>query len=660
MRPSKRLLVANRGEIAVRIMDTAKKMGIETIAVYSDADRHALHVRMADDAVDIGPSPAQESYLNIERVIAAGRHAKADAIHPGYGFLSEHAAFARAVRNAGMIFVGPSGDAIEAIGNKASAKSLMGSAGVPMLPGFHGDAQDDATLLTAIEQVGRPALIKAVAGGGGRGMRLVGPNDDPLSCLKAARQEAASGFGDDRVLIEKFITHPRHVEVQVFADQHGHVCHLFERDCSLQRRHQKVLEEAPAPELDEDVRAAMGRAAEDAARSIGYEGAGTVEFLLDRDGSFYFLEINTRLQVEHPVTEMITGLDLVEWQLRIAAGEFLPEPPKTASGHAMEARLCAEVPAQSFRPSVGRITKLRFPDLPGLRVDSGVEEGDHVSPHYDSMLAKLITHGANRQEAADKLQLALARTEICGVETNRDFLMALLRDEEFRLGGMTTRMIDEKIDHLVQPQEISQEVLVLAIIRALKSAQTQHKSHMAHSPFGAILGWAMNGEAFRQIRLFDGAWLDYTIQELGQDCFISMPDGRHLVVSITRDDGSQLSVNINGNPTNGLAHLDDGGIRVVTQMGSWHVPVYDALAQSSGEAESDLMVRAQIPGLVTDIHVAEGDVVEADHPLLTMEAMKIVTTFRAQRRAKVGAVRAQIGGQVAEGQTLIILEDEHD
>ncbi len=660
MRPIKRLLVANRGEIAVRIMETAKKMGMETIAIYSDADRHARHVRMADDAVDIGPSPAQESYLNIERLIAAGRHARADAIHPGYGFLSEHAAFARAVRDAGMIFVGPSGDAIEAIGNKASAKSLMGAAGVPMLPGYHGEQQDDPTLLAAIEEVGRPALIKAVSGGGGRGMRLVGPDDDPLSSLKAARQEAASGFGDDRVLIEKFITHPRHVEVQVFADQHGHVCHLFERDCSLQRRHQKVLEEAPAPLLDADVRAAMGKAAEDAARSIGYEGAGTVEFLLDGDGSFYFLEINTRLQVEHPVTEMITGLDLVAWQLKIASGEILPEPPKTIHGHAMEARLCAEVPAQSFRPSIGRITSLRFPDLPGLRIDSGVEEGDEVSSHYDSMIAKLITHGANRLEAADKLLMALAQTEIAGVETNRDFLMALLRDENFRSAKMTTRMIDEKIDELVQPSEMGDEVLVLAIIRALKHARGQTTSHMPHNPFGGIHGWAMNGEAMRYLRLFHGQWADYTAQEVGQDCFITMPDGRHLVVSITNDDGRLLSLNINGQPSNGLATPDQGGIRVVTQSGSWHVPIYDALAQSSGEDESDLMIRAQIPGLVTDIHVAEGDLVAADQPLITMEAMKIVTTFRAQRRARVQEVRAQIGGQVAEGQTLIMLEEEDD
>ncbi|MEY4375862.1 MAG: hypothetical protein RJB26_412, partial [Pseudomonadota bacterium] len=417
----RKLLIANRGEIACRVMRTARRMGIATVAVYSDADAEALHVRLADEAIRLGPATARESYLDSARVIAAALASGADAIHPGYGFLSENAAFAEACIAAGLCFVGPPAAAIRAMGGKSAAKALMETAGVPVVPGYHGDDQHVQTLQAAAERIGYPVLLKASAGGGGKGMRVVARSEDFAAALASCQREAAASFGDAHVLVEKYLERPRHVEIQVFADQHGHCLYLHERDCSVQRRHQKVLEEAPAPGLSAEQRCAMGEAATRAAQAVGYVGAGTVEFIMGADGNFHFMEMNTRLQVEHPVTEMITGLDLVEWQLRVAMGEPLPltQAQVPLRGHAIEARLYAEAPLKGFLPSTGKLVHLRFPETSAaVRVDTGVTCGDTITPYYDPMIAKLIVHGTNREEALVRLRVALAACEIAGPETN--------------------------------------------------------------------------------------------------------------------------------------------------------------------------------------------------------------------------------------------------
>ncbi|HXA25930.1 MAG TPA: acetyl-CoA carboxylase biotin carboxylase subunit, partial [Acetobacteraceae bacterium] len=431
------LLIANRGEIACRIVRTARRMGVATVAVYSEADANALHVKAADRAISIGPAPARDSYLNIPRIIAAARQSGADAVHPGYGFLSENPAFAEACVDAGLTFVGPPAVAMRAMGSKSAAKALMERSGVPLLPGYHGENQDTAFLADQAIRIGFPVMIKAVAGGGGRGMRIVTAANDFVQALAAARQEAASAFGEDRVLIERYLERPRHIEVQVFADTHSNVVHLFERDCSAQRRHQKVIEEAPAPGLDEARRTAMGAAAVAAARAIGYVGAGTVEFVANADG-FFFLEMNTRLQVEHPVTEMITGLDLVEWQLRVAAGERLPltQDAIRIDGHAIEARIYAEDPSRDFAPSTGRLALFRTPDASdSVRIDTGFATGDEISIHYDALLAKLICRGRTRDEALHIMRRALADTDVVGVTSNLDLLFRIAGHPDFAAGG---------------------------------------------------------------------------------------------------------------------------------------------------------------------------------------------------------------------------------
>jgi len=448
------VLIANRGEIACRIIRSARRMGLRTVAVYSEADRGALHVRLADEAVEIGPAEARRSYLDIERILEAARSTTAQAIHPGYGFLSENAGFARACEAAGIVFVGPPASAIERMGSKSEARLLMAAAGVPVLPGYDGDDQGDDVLEAQARQLGFPLLVKPTAGGGGKGMRVVRGAGELIDALASSRREASKAFGDPRLLLERFVEKGRHVEIQVFADKHGGALHLFERDCSLQRRHQKVIEEAPAPRLDDPTRSAMGEAAVAAARAVGYVGAGTVEFLYDGRG-FYFLEMNTRLQVEHPVTEMITGLDLVEWQLRVAGGERLPlaQSQVTQRGHAIEARLYAEDPERGFLPSTGRITRLHFPPEDAhLRVDAGVGEGDEVTIYYDPMIAKLIAWGADRPEAMDRLRSALAATEIEGVRTNARFLWEILGHEAVRAGDLSTRLLESELAPRARPR----------------------------------------------------------------------------------------------------------------------------------------------------------------------------------------------------------------
>ena len=447
----KSVLIANRGEIACRIVRTARRLGLRTVTVYSDADAGALHVRLCDEAHPIGPAPAAESYLRIDKLIAAARAARADCIHPGYGFLSENAGFAQACLDAGIAFIGPPPAAIRAMGLKSSAKALMEKAGVPVVPGYHGDRQEPKFLKEKAYEIGYPVLIKASAGGGGKGMRRVDRHAEFETALAAAQREAKSAFGDERVLIEKYVNAPRHIEMQIFADRHGNAIHLNERDCSLQRRHQKVIEEAPAPGMSAALRAAMGEAAVAAAKAVGYEGAGTVEFIADGSGGlkadrFWFMEMNTRLQVEHPVTEAVTGLDLVEWQFRIAAGEKLPfaQAQVPLSGHAVEARLYAEDPERGFLPSTGKLLALQFPQGQGLRIDTGVEAGSEVTPFYDPMIAKLIAHGKSRDEALDRLGAALDNTIVIGPRSNAGFLAALCRAEGFRKGDFDTGFIDRQ------------------------------------------------------------------------------------------------------------------------------------------------------------------------------------------------------------------------
>jgi len=492
----KSVLIANRGEIACRVVRTARRLGLRTIAVYSEADRGALHVRLADEAMCIGPAAARESYLNVARILDAARQTGAEAIHPGYGFLSENAAFAKACAEAGVVFVGPPAQAIVQMGSKSEARRLMAAAGVPVLPGYDDD-QSDARLVQAARAVGFPLLIKPTAGGGGKGMRIVREAGELAGSLAGARREALKAFGDDRVLLERFVEKGRHVEIQVFADAHGHAVHLFERDCSLQRRHQKVIEEAPAPALSDTTRAAMGAAAVAAARAVGYRGAGTVEFLYD-GREFYFLEMNTRLQVEHPVTEMITGLDFVEWQLRVASGEPLPlaQEQLTRRGHAVEARLYAEDPERGFLPSTGVLTRLRLPEaLEHVRVDAGVQQGDEVSVHYDPMIAKIVAWAPDREAALERLRCALEQTEVEGVRTNARFLWEILGAPQVRAGDVSTRLLEQALQPAVgaPAAEVEEAWLLAAALAArhLPGGAGGH-AHAAASPWESATGFRLN------------------------------------------------------------------------------------------------------------------------------------------------------------------------
>ena len=511
-RPSvmfRKLLVANRGEIACRVMRTAHRLGICTVAVYSDADRDALHVAMAGEAWRLGPAPASQSYLDIERVIAAAAASGADAVHPGYGFLSENAEFIEACDAAGIVFVGPPAAAARAMGLKGSAKRLMEAAGVPVIPGYHGEDQDDAALLAHALRIGFPVLVKAVAGGGGKGMRRADTEAEFADALEGARREARSSFGNDTVLVERCVPKPRHIEIQVFADAHGNAVHLFERDCSLQRRHQKVVEETPASGMTPAIREAMGAAAVAAARAIDYRGAGTVEFIADateglREDRFWFMEMNTRLQVEHPVTEMVTGTDLVEWQLRVAAGEPLPAGQSELSieGHAVEARIYAEDPGHGFLPATGVLAHVDTPkESAHLRIDCGVRQGDTITPHYDPMIAKVVAHGADRDTAMERLAGALRTFEIAGVTTNIAFLSRLVADAEFRAGAVDTGLIDRGLDTLLACGPVPDAVLAAAAMHAAGAFSRPATDNRWHDPWSTLIGWRLWGAAEQRVHL---------------------------------------------------------------------------------------------------------------------------------------------------------------
>ncbi|AXX04804.1 methylcrotonoyl-CoA carboxylase [Brucella melitensis] len=651
-----KILIANRGEIACRVIRTARKLAIATVAIYSDADARALHVEMADEAVRVGPAASAQSYLNVDAIIKAAKETGAEAIHPGYGFLSENPAFVDAVEEAGLIFIGPSAKAIRAMGLKDAAKALMEKAGVPVVPGYHGDNQDGAFLKSEADRITYPVLIKARAGGGGKGMRRVDSAADFAAALESARREAEASFGDGAVLVEKYMAKPRHIEVQVFGDNHGNAVHLFERDCSLQRRHQKVIEEAPAPGMTEEMRAAMGEAAVKAALTIGYSGAGTVEFIADvseglRPDRFFFMEMNTRLQVEHPVTEAITGLDLVEWQLRVASGEALPKRQDELSinGWAFEARLYAEDPARDFLPATGKLALFVPPE--NARVDSGVRTGDTITPFYDPMIAKIITHGATRDEALNRLDAALNKTRIAGLVTNRQFLSALCNLEAFRTGDVDTGLIGRETAALFTDAQPSDIAFALAALGALDLLDAPEKS----DPWSGLRGFRLWGEASRSV----------LIEHHGERRTVSFTarGDRHFgfafgTMDIRAHKNGLVRFAIDGRVSE--ASVSRIGHDVTVQIEGHDTIFHHVLATGAEEdASSESRILSPMPGLVRLVSVVEGASVAKGDPLVTMEAMKMELSLTAPRDGKVASVTVAAGDQVNEGALLVELEEQH-
>jgi len=653
------ILVANRGEIACRVIRTARALGIRAIAVYSDADRDAPHVALADEALRLGPAPARESYLSSERLIEAARASDAEAIHPGYGFLSENADFARAVEAAGLVFIGPPAAAIEAMGDKAGAKRAMIAAGVPTVPGYQGEEQDDARLIEEAERIGFPIMAKASAGGGGRGLRLVESAQALPEALTRARAEALNAFGSDKLILERAIARPRHVEIQVFADAHGHVIHLGERDCSVQRRHQKVIEEAPSPALTPELRARMGAAAVEAARAVGYRGAGTVEFLLDGAGKFYFLEMNTRLQVEHPVTEMIAGLDLVAWQIRVALGEPLPinQGDVKLSGHAIEARLYAEDPANDFLPCVGNIDVWRPASGEGVRVDAGVATGQTISPYYDPMLAKIVAHGETREIARQRLIAALEATVALGVTTNADFLIDLLRRRDFVDGAATTAFIGEHYPNgFSRPAPESSDVARLGALRAEIDARRALAASTL--PDDSLLGFASAHVLPSR--------LDLEIED--QVYRLAAQRG---VLGWTVSNGEQWRHDVAVTIDSDEAHLVCEGRKARV---SFHLAADDALTvalrgrtlaarrhrpwETAAKAAGSGLVTAPMPGIVVAVMATEGQRVTAGEALVVLEAMKMQHTLVAAVAGVVKSVSVTPGRQVPLGAKILEIEEE--
>jgi 3-methylcrotonyl-CoA carboxylase alpha subunit len=657
-----KILIANRGEIACRVITTARKLGIRTVAVYSDADAEAQHVQMADEAVRIGPAPVAESYLRGDAIIAAALATGAQAIHPGYGFLSENPDFVDAVTAAGLIFIGPSASAIRAMGLKDAAKALMVKAGVPVVPGYHGAEQGADFLAGQADKIGYPVLIKARAGGGGKGMRLVENPADFKAALEGAQREGRASFGDAAVLIERYITNPRHVEIQVFGDNHGNVVYLFERDCSLQRRHQKVIEEAPAPDMPPAVRAAMGRAAVDAAKAIGYSGAGTVEFITEgnlRADGFWFMEMNTRLQVEHPVSEAITGLDFVDLQLRVAAGEPLPfaQDDLHINGHAFEARLYAEDVSKGFLPATGRLDHLQFP--PGVtfirgpvRVDSGVRQGDAISPWYDPMIAKIIAHGATRADALAKLGQALAGCQVVGCVTNLDFLSALIRHPGFAAGVVDTGLIGRDLDLLVAESATSPAITALALLASLGLLGAKPAS----DPWQALANWR-HWQPARQYAALDqnGARIEAYLTALSRDEWRVEIGEDVLVLGVTARD-SGYSVRQNDHSISAQVVQTTGLIKVFA-AGRSHAFTRPLGVEAGDQAQdSGGKITAPMPGLVKMVAVSVGQSVTKGQALLVLEAMKMEHTLTAPSNAVVAEVLAAPGDQVSDGSLLLRLE----
>ena len=653
-----RLLIANRGEIACRVIASARRLGIATVAVYSDADRHALHVQMADRAVHIGAAPAARSYLLGERILKAARDTGAQAIHPGYGFLSENAAFARACEDAGIVFIGPPAAAIDAMGSKAQAKTIVAKAGVPLIPGYHGEDQSDDVLRRAAGSMGYPVLLKATAGGGGKGMRAVHSEREFDGALAAARREALASFGDERMLIEKLLQSPRHVEVQIFCDSHARGVYLSERDCSIQRRHQKVIEEAPAPGLSEPLRAAMGAAALNVARAVDYRGAGTVEFLLDREQTFYFMEMNTRLQVEHPVTEMITGQDLVEWQLRVAAGERLPlnQSQIRVRGHAIEARIYAEDPERDFLPCAGAIQYLRTPAQgPAVRIDTGVAQGSEISPHYDPMIAKLIVCGEDRAAARRQLMRALRDFRVTGPTSNIPFLYNIAASHGFASSDLDTRFIERHGEELFRsPAPQTQRDLAAAVIalHALRERSYRSDGDDRHSPWRAASAWRMNtphrqhfdirchGQAYRPalIHSAEGWTLDI--------------DSRSLRIAGALDD-DRLSLELDGHRYRGTFARGRDRHTVFWEDGAVSFCEHKPEISSPSAAAGDAGFAAPMHGTVAALLVQPGTPVRAGDPVIVIEAMKMEHTLRAPTDGVVERFHVAPGDLVDRGVAML-------
>lgn len=664
----KKILIANRGEIACRVAATAGRMAIQTVAVYSDADTHANHVRACDEAIHLGGSAPKDSYLRWEKILEAAKATGAQAIHPGYGFLSENEDFARACAEAGLVFIGPPAEAILAMGLKAESKRLMEKAGVPLVPGYHGAEQDPALLQREADRIGYPALIKASAGGGGKGMRIVEKSEDFAAALASCQREAINSFGSDAVLIEKYVQRPRHIEIQVFGDTHGNYVYLFERDCSVQRRHQKVLEEAPAPGMTEAMRRKMGEAAVNAARAVNYVGAGTVEFIVEQTGGyedpdamkFYFMEMNTRLQVEHPVTEAITGLDLVEWQLRVAAGEPLPlqQDELKIQGHAIEARICAENPDNGFLPATGMLHVYRKPahssfERSPVRIDDGVREGGQISPFYDSMIAKLIVHGATRAEALARLDAALAQTHIVGLATNVQFLRGVLRTESFSKAKLDTALIERERAVLFNQEPLG---LPLAVAAAVADTVLKEQEAAGRDPFSRRDGWRALGAPARpfsfefhgdkheaQLRyMHDGSYHLQVGEVQGPLVIGRLPDG-------------ETEVDFNGRRHTVRVDEFGGTAYVFGTQGATRITAIDRLAHAGDTQAEGGRLTAPMPGKVVSFAVKAGDKVTRGQPLAVMEAMKMEHTIAAPADGTVEELLYQPGDQVTEGAELLRL-----
>jgi len=655
-----KILIANRGEIAVRVIRTAKRLGIRTVAVYSEADANAMHVQMADEAVCIGAAPAAESYLRGDVILEVARKTGAQGIHPGYGFLSENAKFADACAKAGLVFIGPPVEAIQIMGSKSESKRVMSKAGVPLVPGYHGIDQDYDTLKVEADRLGFPILVKASAGGGGKGMRIVRIAAELADAVSGAKRESKAAFGDDTLLLEKYLTQPRHVEIQVFADTHGNCVYLFERDCSLQRRHQKVIEEAPAPALSDELRKRIGEAAVNAARAVNYVGAGTVEFMY-AGGEFYFIEMNTRLQVEHPVTEMITGQDLVEWQLRVACGETLPltQDQLIRRGHAFEARVYAEDPQREFLPQIGKLTYLHPPaENRHVRVDTGVRTGDEISMYYDPMIAKLIVWDEDRDAALRRLRIALAEYEIAGLTTNVSFLKNIAAHPAFAAIEIDTGFIERHRDELVPPfVSTPDDVLALGSL-AFLLRPSSHALSDPHSPWQQVNGWTMNADSDYAMHLRDTNDLHKLTLHFRRDRYEVVNEERNVIASNASLEGNALTVTLDGVRRRANIVFQNRQLTLFIDGNTWSVELDDPLARAADQEGGSGRVTAPMPGTVVAVLVTEDQIVAKNQPLMVLEAMKMEHTLRAPAAGKVTNFKVAKGDQVTEGADLITVETE--
>jgi 3-methylcrotonyl-CoA carboxylase alpha subunit len=652
------LLIANRGEIACRVIRTAKAMGLRTVAVYSEADRDALHVAMADEAVLLGPARARDSYLNIERVIEAAKKSGAEAVHPGYGFLSENAEFAQACADVKLVFVGPTAAMMTAMGSKSGSKTLMEKAGVPLVPGFHGEAQDEATLAKAADSIGFPVLVKASAGGGGRGMRIVRSAAELVAAIVSAKREAKAAFGDDRMLIEKYVDNPRHIEVQVIGDSHGNLLSLFERECTLQRRHQKVVEEAPSPTLSATQRDAVCAAARKAAGAVNYVGAGTIEFVSNGKDVF-FIEMNTRLQVEHPVTELITGIDLVEWQLRVAFGEKLPlaQDEVRLNGHAVEARVYAENPHKNFMPSVGKIRTWRTPEQTnGLRIDAGYREGDAVSPHYDAMLAKVIAWAPTRDAAIDRLNRGLEETDIRGVVTNIPFLSALVMHPKVRANAIDTGFIERELKHLTPEAAVPRDLELCAAVAAILQEEQTAARAEAHSPWRTS-GWMPVGRRQRVFSFRHGQGGEHkVILTYGNGPATLSTGGHEVAFTASQADSGGFDLTLDGTRSHITAIVEGHELYVRTRNGRSDLHWVDPFGGDDEEQVGEDKIIAPLPGTVVALLAEVGATLEKGAPILTLEVMKMEQTLRAPFAGVLKAIKCKVGDIVQEGVELAEIE----